>query len=74
MVRFVVEISKMTFAISKNLLIEKRFSKPAKVLKTALSSHFLAIRFGAPQRIRIPDLLIRSQTLYPAELAAHILN
>ena len=25
---------------------------------------------GAPRRIRTPDLLIRSQTLYPAELGA----
>ena len=28
---------------------------------------------AAPQGIRTPDLLVRSQTLYPAELAAHIL-
>ena len=27
--------------------------------------------FGALQGIRTPDLLVRSQTLYPAELAAH---
>ena len=26
--------------------------------------------FGAPRKIRTPDLLVRSQTLYPAELAA----
>ena len=26
---------------------------------------------GAPQGTRTPDLLVRSQTLYPAELAAH---
>ncbi len=26
---------------------------------------------GAPRRIRTPDLLIRSQALYPAELGAH---
>ena len=26
---------------------------------------------GAPRKIRTPGLLIRSQTLYPAELAAH---
>ena len=30
------------------------------------------LKYGALQRIRIPDLLIRSQTLYPAELAAHM--
>ncbi len=27
---------------------------------------------GAPWRIRIPDLVVRSHTLYPAELTAHI--
>ena len=29
---------------------------------------------GVPRGIRTPDLLVRSQTLYPAELWAHILN
>ncbi len=29
---------------------------------------------GTPQGIRTPDLLVRSQLLYPAELAAHIHN
>ena len=28
--------------------------------------------FGAPEETRTPDLLIRSQTLYPAELPAHV--
>ena len=28
--------------------------------------------FGVPEGIRTPDLLIRSQTLYPAELQAHM--
>ena len=27
---------------------------------------------GAPERIRTPNLLIRSQVLYPVELRAHI--
>jgi hypothetical protein len=27
--------------------------------------------YGAPGEIRTPDLLIRSQSLYPAELRAH---
>ena len=31
-----------------------------------------AVIFGTPQGIRTPDLLVRSQTLYPAELAALI--
>ena len=29
---------------------------------------------GTPEGIRTPDLLVRSQTLYPAELPAHKLN
>ena len=28
--------------------------------------------FGTPEGIRTPDLLVRSQTLYPTELLAHI--
>ena len=30
------------------------------------------IEFGAPKRSRTPSLLIRSQTLYPIELWAHM--
>ena len=30
--------------------------------------------FGAPEGTRTPDLLIRSQALYPAELRAHVDN
>ena len=33
--------------------------------------HFIELS-GAPAVIRTPDLLVRSQTLYPAELRAHI--
>jgi hypothetical protein len=29
-------------------------------------------KIGAPEEIRTPGLLIRSQMLYPAELQAHI--
>ena len=29
--------------------------------------------YGTPEGIRTPDLLVRSQTLYPAELLAQIL-
>ena len=32
------------------------------------------LRHGALQGIRTPDLLVRSQTLYPTELAAQIFN
>ena len=34
---------------------------------------FKAKLFGALEGIRTPDLLVRSQTLYPTELPAHIL-
>jgi hypothetical protein len=33
-----------------------------------------ALRTGAPGEIRTPDLLVRSQLLYPAELRAHVLS
>jgi hypothetical protein len=38
--------------------------------KATISRGFL---IGAPKGIRTPDLLFRRQTLYPAELWAHIL-
>ena|GEM_PF-3487461 len=31
------------------------------------------LKYGAPREIRTPDLLVRSQTLYPAELWAQII-
>ena len=40
--------------------------------KTANFVSKLTVFSGVPQKIRTPDLLIRSQTLYPAELRAHI--
>ena len=30
--------------------------------------------FGTPKGTRTPDLLIRSQSLYPTELSAHVLT
>ena len=33
---------------------------------------FMSQALGAPEGTRTPDLLIRSQTLYPAELPAHL--
>ena len=33
----------------------------------------MSFLFGALEKIRTPGLLIRSQTLYPAELPAHLL-
>ena len=35
-------------------------------------SHFP--KYGAPEGIRTPDLLVRSQTLYPAELRAQAIK
>ena len=39
--------------------------------KSHLAIGFLL--FGAPEGTRTPDLLVRSQSLYPAELRAHML-
>ncbi len=40
--------------------------------------HYQVVLFpdnnGVPEGIRTPDLLVRSQTLYPAELRAHVCN
>lgn len=33
---------------------------------------FLRVFFGALEGTRTPDLLVRSQSLYPAELQAHL--
>ena len=41
-------------------------------LKTGVQTKVHTPAFGALQGIRTPDLLVRSQTLYPTELAAHI--
>ena len=46
--------------------IEQKIEKPVHPCgKTGLS--------GTPEGIRTPDLLVRSQTLYPTELAAHLI-
>ena len=39
-----------------------------------LGEEFGLFAYGTPERIRIPDLLVRSQTLYPAELPALIMG
>ena len=39
------------------------------MLKTSAFPGVLAL--GTPEGIRTPDLLVRSQLLYPAELQAH---
>ena len=37
-----------------------------------LPASFLSMQVGTAEGIRTPDLLVRSQTLYPAELQPHI--
>ena len=41
-----------------------------------MKKHHIAVMlsFGDPEGIRTPGLLIRSQTLYPAELLSHVLG
>ena len=45
-----------------------------KIKKQAISKEIACLpqESGTPEGIRTPDLLVRSQTLYPAELPAHI--
>ena len=51
---------------------QKRSEDPQNAKeKTLISQGFLS---GAPRGIRTHDLLIRSQTLYPAELGAQTLS
>ena len=44
------------------------FQKNSKTKKRVCKMHTRC--FGVPEGIRTPDLLVRSQTLYPAELQA----
>ena len=48
--------------------------KPDALGEIAASGWTCMSWYGAPGAIRTPDLLVRSQLLYPAELRAHILN
>ena len=57
-----------TGAFSIGLVINCRYKK--SLVPEFGTSDF----YGAPWRIRIPDLLVRSQTLYPAELMTHLLS
>ena len=41
------------------------------IKKPTLRGLFSTALFGAPEEIRTPDPLVRSQVLYPAELRAH---
>ncbi len=50
----------------------KKKKKKEKTAKSALFSRVLAVFLnGTPKGTRTPDLLIRSQSLYPTELSAH---
>ena len=52
-----------------NLLTDKIYLKTEKIHKDRNLCGFL----GALEGTRTPDLLVRSQSLYPAELQAHII-
>ena len=45
-----------------------------KSLKPSDTNGFKDFLFGTPEGIRTPDLLVRSQTLYPTELPARRKN
>ena len=54
-------------------IFQKYFSKiRKKVQKKSPESKILGLFCGTPEGTRTPDLLIRSQSLYPTELLAHI--
>ena len=48
-------------------------SSPLYYFKIKQTPKRVSVLFGALQGTRTPDLLVRSQSLYPAELAAHFL-
>ena len=52
-------------------IAQRHFTKQ-KSLEVLIYQGFQGFFVGALQGIRTPDLLVRSQTLYPAELAAQI--
>ena len=47
------------------------FESLARQIKKQDTCKSICPVFGTPEGIRTPDLLVRSQTLYPAELLAH---
>jgi len=44
--------------------------KPSRIFRWG-NLYLMKVFFGAPGAIRTPDLLVRSQTLYPTELRVH---
>ena len=58
----------------RTLDVKSRFfagPSPHPHSKSPETSTVSGLFFGVPEGIRTPDLLVRSQTLYPAELQAH---
>ncbi len=54
--------------ISQDMLIVFLLSK----INIQKNTHKGVFLYGVPRGIRTPDLLVRSQSLYPAELQAHL--
>ena len=52
---------------------EARAMKTLTRAEEVAPNWFLGYFYGAPGEIRTPGLLIRSQSLYPAELRAHVI-
>ena len=50
----------------------REFSSSVFIAQKITSTQMGKRDFGALKKIRTPDLLVRSQTLYPAELSAQI--
>ena len=56
-------------------MLAPKFTSPEKIKKNKRfpkKSLVPTIKSGTPEGIRTPDLLVRSQTLYPTELLAQI--
>src|SRR5271165_2372240 len=59
--------------VSRNLLIEYN-NRPDFTPGVKRTMRCETRKHGAPGEIRTPDLLVRSQTLYPTELRAQVFN
>ena len=53
--------------------LELIVTRKIKTTTQTSNPHGCLIFIGGPGGIRTPDLLVRSQTLYPAELRSHII-
>ena len=63
-----IELLKIKWSGRQDLNLQPHGPKP-RALPSCATSRLQKI-IGAPEGIRTPDLLVRSQTLYPAELQA----